>query len=322
MSDKDDDLTKDLSQSTPNRPTWQSIAASKFAVRFLAVVIDKLHNYSQLMRLHRPIGALLLLWPALWALWVASVGRPNQHVFIVFVLGVFLTRSAGCAINDFADRNYDGHVSRTKDRPLAAKRITPIEALIVFAVVALVALALATTLNALALKLAVAGGVMMATYPFFKRFFPAPQLYLGIAFAWSIPMAYAAQAGNVPQIAWLLFIAGILWTTAYDTMYAMTDRADDLKLGVKSSAILFGESDRMMIGVLQMACLFTLWLVGHNLHFGAWFYGGLGVAAIFSIYQQYLIKDREPGRCFAAFINNNYFGMSVFIGIALDYLFR
>jgi 4-hydroxybenzoate polyprenyltransferase len=317
-----DDLLNDLPKTQQAKVSRVKFVDSPFVTQVLPKLIEKARDYAHLMRLHRPIGALLLLWPALWALWIASVGRPNQHIFIVFVLGVFLTRSAGCAINDFADRDIDGHVARTKDRPLAAKRIKPIEALIVFAVVALLALAIASTLNLLAIKLALAGGVMMMTYPFFKRFFPAPQLYLGIAFSWSIPMAYAAQSGVVSNIAWLLFVAGICWTTAYDTLYAMTDREDDLKLGVKSSAILFGDLDRVAIGVLQAMCLLSLLFVGTRLQMGAWYFGGLAVAAVFAVYEHYLIKDRDPAKCFQAFINNNYFGMSVFIGIALDYMFR
>ena len=304
------------------REASRRIAASKFVTEHVPPAIETARNYALLIRLHRPIGALLLLWPALWALWMASDGRPDQHVFVVFVLGVFLTRSAGCAINDFADRNFDGHVRRTQDRPLATKRIQPAEALFVFAGLSLIALALALTLNPLAQKLALAGAVMIVTYPFFKRFFPAPQLYLGIAFGWSIPMAYAAQAGHMPPLAWLLFCAGVSWTAAYDTMYAMVDREDDLKIGIKSSAILFGEADRAMIGLLQAMCLLALVLAGRDLHRGVWFYGGLGVATIFAIYQQILIRNRNPPACFRAFINNNYFGMSVFFGIALDYIFR
>jgi 4-hydroxybenzoate polyprenyltransferase len=185
---------------------------------------------------------------------------------------------------------------------------------------AVLALSLAFTLNPLAQKLALAGGAMIVTYPFFKRFFPAPQLYLGIAFAWSIPMAYAAQAGEVPRLAWLLFIAGILWTAAYDTMYAMVDREDDLKIGLRSSAILFGSADRTAIGIMQAMTLLALWLAGRDLRLGAWYLAGLGLAATFAIYQQILIRGREPQACFRAFINNNYFGMSVFLGIALDYI--
>jgi 4-hydroxybenzoate polyprenyltransferase len=300
----------------------QRIANSAFVTRSLPPALKTARAYAELMRLHKPIGTLLLLWPALWALWLASSGRPNEQVFVVFVLGVFLTRSAGCVINDFADRDFDAHVKRTQDRPLAAKRVDPIEALVLFACLALMALALALTLNPLAQKLAFAGAAMIVTYPFFKRFFPAPQLYLGIAFAWSIPMAYAAQSGEVPRLAWLLFIAGILWTAAYDTMYAMVDRDDDVKIGIKSTAILFGSLDRTAIAIMQALTLLALWLAGRDLDMGKWYLGGLGVAALLAIYQQFLIHDRDPDRCFKAFLNNNYFGMSVFLGIALDYIFH
>jgi len=298
------------------------VADSAFVTRSLPPALSTARAYAELMRLHKPIGSLLLLWPALWALWLASHGRPNEHVFIVFVLGVFFTRSAGCVINDFADRDFDAHVQRTRDRPLAAKRVEPVEALVLFACLALIALALALTLNPLAQKMAFAGAAMIVTYPFLKRFFPAPQLYLGIAFAWSIPMAYAAQAGEVPRLAWLLFIAGILWTAAYDTMYAMVDRDDDIKIGIKSTAILFGPLDRIAIAVMQAMTLLALSLAGRDLQLGKWYFGGLGVATLLALYQQYLIRDREPAACFRAFLNNNYFGLCVFLGIAFDYLFH
>jgi len=294
------------------------ITNSEFAQHSLVTA----RAYAELMRLHRPIGTLLLLWPALWALWLASNGRPNEQVFVVFVLGVFFTRSAGCVINDFADRNFDAHVERTRDRPLAAKRVKPIEALMLFACLAVMALTLALTLNPLAQKMAFAGAAMIVTYPFFKRFFPAPQLYLGVAFAWSIPMAYAAQAGEVPRLAWLLFIAGILWTAAYDTMYAMVDRDDDVKIGIKSTAILFGSLDRTAIAIMQAMSLLALALAGRDLQLGKWYFGGLGLATLLALYQQYLIRDREPAACFRAFLNNNYFGLCVFLGIAFDYLFH
>jgi len=300
----------------------QRLADSAFVTRSLPPALRTARVYAELMRLHKPIGILLLLWPALWALWLASHGRPNEHVFVVFVLGVFFTRSAGCVINDFADRDFDAHVQRTRDRPLADKRAQPIEALLLFACLALLALALALTLNPLAQQMAFAGAAMIVSYPFFKRFFPAPQLYLGIAFAWSIPMAYAAQAGEVPRLAWLLFIAGILWTAAYDTMYAMVDRDDDVKIGIKSTAILFGSLDRTAIAIMQAMTLLALLLAGRDLELGKWFFGGLGVAALLALYQQYLIRNREPAECFKAFLNNNYFGMSVFLGIAFDYLFH
>ena len=221
----------------------QRVANSDFATRTLPPMLTTVGNYAELMRLHKPIGIFLLLWPTLWALWLASYGRPNEQVFAVFVLGVLLTRSAGCVINDFADRDFDARVQRTKDRPLANKRLEPAEAIIVFVALSLIAVALVLTLDRTTQWLAAGGAAMIITYPFFKRFFALPQAYLGAAFSWSIPMAYAAQTGSVPRLAWLLFIANILWTTAYDTMYAMVDRADDVKIGIKSSGILFGDAD-------------------------------------------------------------------------------
>jgi 4-hydroxybenzoate polyprenyltransferase len=274
------------------------------------------------MRLDRPIGTWLLLWPALWTLWIASSGRPSEHVFIVFVLGVLLMRSAGCVINDFADRKFDPHVRRTRDRPLAAGRVEPREALVLFAGLVLIALGLVLTLNRLTQLLAVVGGALTVIYPFMKRRFPLPQIWLGASFAWSVPMAYAAETGGVPRIAWLIFIAVILWTATYDTMYAMVDREDDLKIGVHSSAILFGDADRSLIGVMQLMTLLALWLVGRNVGLEAWYYAGLATAACLALYQQYLIRNRDPDQCFRAFLNNNYFGMAVFVGIALDYVFR
>ena len=251
----------------------------------------------------------------------ASHGRPDEHVFVVIVLGVLLTRSAGCVINDFADREFDKHVQRTKDRPLATGVIEPGEALLVFAGLSMLAVALVLTLNRTTQLLALAGAAMIVSYPFFKRFFVLPQAYLGAAFSWSIPMAYAAETGEVPRLAWLLFIANILWTTAYDTMYAMVDRADDLKIGIRSSAILFGDADRGMIGLMQFMTLLALLLAGLDMKLGVWYYLGLGAATIFALYQQVLIRKREPESCLRAFLNNNYFGMSVFAGIALSYLF-
>ena len=297
-------------------------AATSFATDFLPGAAAKVRNYASLTRLDRPIGIWLLLWPVLWALWLSSNGRPDQHVFIVFVLGVVLTRSAGCAINDFADRNFDRHVKRTRDRPLVTGQVDPLEAVALCIGLGMIALGLALTLNELTRLLALVGAVLVVTYPFFKRFFPLPQFYLGAAFTWSVPMAFAAQTGAVPRLAWLLFIAGVLWTMAYDTMYAMVDRDDDRKLGVRSSAILFGDADRFIIGVMQLMTLLALWLAGRELKLGFWFGAGLAGAAIFALYEQFLIRARKPEDCFRAFLNSNYFGMSVFIGIALEYLFR
>ncbi|NIP72124.1 MAG: 4-hydroxybenzoate octaprenyltransferase [Gammaproteobacteria bacterium] len=282
-------------------------------------VADRLHEYYLLTRLNRPIGILLLLWPTLWALWAAARGFPNGLVLVVFVLGVILMRSAGCVINDFADRNIDPHVRRTADRPIAAGRVSPREALALFTVLSLVAFALVLLMNWLTVALSFAGAALAATYPFMKRHTYLPQVVLGAAFGWAVPMAFAAQTGEVSKIAWLIFVTNVLWSTAYDTMYAMVDRPDDIRIGVKSTAILFGDMDRAMVGAIQVLVLFALVLVGRELELGLAYYAGLAVAAGFAGYQQYLIKDREPERCFQAFLNNNWFGFSVFAGLFLHY---
>lgn len=294
---------------------------SRLARRGVPWLIARLGAYARLTRINRPIGTFLLLWPTLWALWLASDGHPAPWLFVVFVLGTFLMRSAGCAINDFADRRIDSHVRRTRARPLARGEIHPVEALAVFAVLSLAALALVLTLNRLTLWLALPGVFFAVTYPFMKRFTQLPQLYLGIAFGWGIPMAFAAVTGHVPPVAWLLLIINILWATAYDTMYAMADRPDDVKIGVKSTAILFGEMDRVIVGMLQVTVLIGLALAGLRLHLAPVYYWSLGAAACFSLYQQWLIRDRDPQRCFQAFMNNNWFGAAVFAGILLQLTF-
>lgn len=276
--------------------------------------------YARLMRIDRPIGTLLLLWPALWALWVAAEGVPDLHVLVVFMLGVFLMRSAGCVINDYADRAIDAHVARTKTRPFAQGEVTPREALILFAALCLIAFLLVLTLNTLTILLSFAAVVLAASYPFMKRYTYLPQIHLGMAFAWSVPMAFAAQTGAVPQEAWLLYIAAILWTTAYDTMYAMVDRDDDIRIGVKSTAILFGEQDRLIIGMIQALTLIVLLVAGSRFNLGGAFTVGLLAAAGLAVWQQYLIRNREPAACFRAFLNNNWFGAAIFAGIALHYL--
>jgi len=283
---------------------------------------SRLREYARLMRLDRPIGIWLLLWPVLWALWIASDGRPDERLFVIFVLGTFVMRSAGCVMNDFADREFDPHVRRTADRPLARQSVSPAEALGLFAVLALVALALIIPLNRATQVLALIGGVLAVTYPFLKRFFSLPQAYLGAAFGWSVPMAFAAQTGAVPLEAWVLFMSVVLWTMAYDTMYAMVDREDDLVIGVRSSAILFGRHDRLIVAALQVGALAGLTLAGWMSGLGRWYWAGLAVAALLATYQQFLIRDREPAACFRAFLNNNLFGLVVFAGIALDYVFR
>jgi len=281
----------------------------------------QLREYALLMRLHRPIGTLLLLWPTLWGLWIAGAGRPDPHVLLVFVAGVVLMRSAGCVMNDFADRRIDPYVARTRDRPLARGTVTPLEALLLAGALGAVAFGLVLTLNRLTVLLALAGAVLTVAYPFLKRFTHLPQIWLGASFGWSVPMAFAAQTGAVPQLAWLMFIAVVIWAVVYDTMYAMVDREDDLQLGVRSTAILFGDADRLIIGVLQVLLLVALALVGQQAALGAWYYGALLVAAGLALWQQWLIRGRRPEDCFRAFLNNHYFGMTVFIGILLHYLF-
>lgn len=294
---------------------------SAFTRRWFPAATRRLGIYMRLIRMDKPIGTFLLLWPTLWALWLAGRGHPSPLYFAVFVAGTFLMRAAGAAINDFADRRFDAHVWRTRGRPLARGEIHPFEAIGIFVVLSLAALGLAFALNRLALFLAVPGAFLAATYPFLKRYTYLPQLYLGLAFGWGIPMAYAAETGTVPAVAWLLLIINILWATAYDTMYAMADRPDDLKIGVKSTAILFGELDRAIVALLQLTVLVGLTLVGLRLHLSPVYYWGLGAAGGFTLYQQWLIRKREPRRCFQAFLNNNWFGAAVFGGILLQLSF-
>ena len=278
--------------------------------------------YAKLVRLNKPIGILLLLWPTLWALFIAAKGIPDITILLVFIIGVILTRSAGCAINDYADRNIDKFVGRTRERPIAAGLIQPREALIVCAVLAGIALLIALLfLNKLTILYAFGAAVLAASYPFMKRFHFLPQVHLGVAFAFSIPMAFTAITNSFPTPeAWLLFTAAIIWTTAYDTIYAMVDREDDIKIGVKSTAILFGDMDKAAVGMLQIFVLLCLVLVGIRAELGWAYYVGLIVASLSFVYQQLLIKHRLPDRCFEAFLNNNYFGMLVFLGIFIHYL--
>ena len=280
---------------------------------------DRLYHYYLLVRLHRPIGILLLLWPALWALWLAGAGQPHWSVVLIFVLGVVLMRSAGCAINDYADRHFDGHVARTNQRPLATGQVTPREAIGVFMVLSLIAFALVLQLNWQTIALSVVALALTFVYPFMKRFTHVPQLFLGAAFGWAIPMAFAAITGAIPFYAWVLFVATLIWALVYDTQYAMVDREDDLKIGIKSTAILFGRWDRLTIGLLQLLMLGLLVWIGEETGRGVFYLLGLLVAAALAVYQQYLIRRRDPSLCFQAFLNNNYFGMAVFIGLVLDY---
>jgi 4-hydroxybenzoate polyprenyltransferase len=282
----------------------------------------RIEEYLRLMRLNRPIGIWLLLWPTLSALWVAGNGRPDPKVLVVFVLGVAVMRSAGCIVNDFADRNVDPYVKRTRERPLAARRVTSAEALVLFVILSAAALWLVTRLDAFTLRLACLGAALTVSYPFLKRFFALPQLYLALAFSWGVPMAFAALLGALPRAAWMMFVATIIWVTVYDTLYAMVDREDDLKIGVRSSAIVFADMDRVIVGVLQLMMLLALLLMGMSLHFGNAYLGGLAAAGVFFAYQQWLIRAREPDACLRAFQNNHYVGMSVFIGILLEYIYR
>lgn len=285
-----------------------------------SLVLERLGHYYRLVRLHRPIGIYLVLWPTLWALWMAGEGRPDPFVLTIFLIGTVLMRSAGCAINDYADRDIDGHVWRTKDRPIAAGLIKPGEAVMVFTVLSLVSFGLVLFLNTLTIQLSVIGVFLAFSYPFTKRYTYLPQAYLGMAFGWGIPMGFAALTNEVPEPAWVMFFANVMWSLVYDTMYAMADREDDLKIGVKSSAILFGRFDRLIIGALQALFLLLLAIAGHDLGMGAPYFAGLAVAAALSAYEQWMIRKREPMRCFRAFLHNHYVGASIFVGIALDYL--
>jgi 4-hydroxybenzoate polyprenyltransferase len=282
--------------------------------------LERLRQYALLMRLDRPIGIFLLLWPTLWALWIAGDGHPDAGIVLVFVCGTVLMRSAGCVINDYADRDFDPHVARTRNRPIAAGRVRPREALVLFAILCLAAFGLVLTTNALTVALSVPGAVLAATYPFTKRWTYLPQAYLGAAFGWGIPMAFAAQTQSLPAVAWWLFLANILWALVYDTFYALVDIEDDLRIGVKSSAILFGRHVQLITALLQCAVLAVLWLGGKLAGLGAWYVAGLAIAAGFALYQQWLIRDRSPPQCFKAFLNNNAFGAALFVGIWADLL--
>ncbi|MEO8308088.1 MAG: 4-hydroxybenzoate octaprenyltransferase [Pseudomonadota bacterium] len=273
-------------------------------------------NYAQLMRLDRPIGIFLLLWPTLWALWIASGGVPPLKLLLVFVAGTVVMRSAGCVINDFADRDIDPKVKRTRQRPLAARRVSPYEALALFVVLVLLALWLVTRLDRHTVYFSFIGAALTVSYPFMKRFFPLPQFYLGAAFGWAVPMAFVATLGTVPKIGWLLFIVTLLWAGVYDTLYAMVDRDDDLKLGVQSTAVAFGDLDQVLVGAMQGMVIIGLLLAGRisNLHWP--FHMALLVGAMLFAWQLWLIRSRERDACFRAFLNNNYFGLAIFIGIA------
>jgi 4-hydroxybenzoate polyprenyltransferase len=283
-------------------------------------IMDRAKQYWLLARFDRPIGILILLWPALWALWVASNGKPDTLVLTVICSGVILMRAAGCVINDYADRDFDPHVERTKQRPIAAGKVTPKEALVFFLVLISCAFSLVLLLNTFTILLSFGGAFLAASYPFMKRYTQLPQAYLGIAFGWSVPMSFSAQINAIPTVGWLMYIAVILWALVYDTMYAMVDKDDDLKIGVKSTAILFGDYDRHIMAVLQIIILSLLVIIGIMQHSGLAFYIGVLCAAGLSVYQQTLIFHRDKGLCFKAFLNNNWFGLAVFMGLFVDYL--
>ncbi len=291
------------------------------AMRLSPGIINQLRNYLQLMRLDKPVGILLLLWPTLWALWLAGGGHPDGGLFIVFVLGVIIMRSAGCVLNDFADRNFDPYVERTRTRPIASGAVAPMEALTLFVALALVAIGLAAMLNPPARLLAIIAAGLTVVYPFIKRFVSVPQFVLGAAFGWAVPMAFAAQTGTTSQLAWLVFGTALIWAVIYDTFYAMVDRADDLKVGVKSTAILFGDADLFIIGGLQLLMLLALVFIGNRAQLGAWYYASVVLAAALMVYHQWLARDRQPTGCFRAFQHNHHIGMVIFIGIVLHYTF-
>ncbi len=284
-----------------------------------SMALTKWHAYSRLMRIDRPIGSLLLLWPTYWALWIAAQSIPSLHILIVFTAGVFLMRAAGCVINDFADRHFDGHVERTKHRPLPSGDVTEKEAKILFAALVGLSFLLVLTLNAMTIWLSIAGLALAWIYPFVKRVSNLPQVVLGAAFGWSIPMGFSAVSESLPFVCWLLFLVNILWSVIYDTQYAMVDRDDDLKIGVKSTAILFGQYDKLIIGVLQVVMLGLLVAIGLLAQLGITYYVCLLLAALLFVYQQKLMVNRERAPCFKAFMNNNYVGFILFIGIFLSY---
>lgn len=280
----------------------------------------RLSVYLRLTRLNRPIGSFLLLWPTLWALWLAAGGVPDWDLLVIFVLGVFVMRSAGCVINDYADRHFDGHVKRTKARPMATGEVSEREALTLFVALCLLAFVLVLFTDAFTVKLSLGGVALAFCYPFMKRYTHLPQVVLGAAFAWAIPMAFAAQRGSLGTDVWLLYTAVLLWTVVYDTLYAMVDRDDDLKVGIKSTAVLFGDLDRAMVAVLQGLTLYALVMVGGRFELGVPYYLGLVAAAGLFGYHQYLIRFRERDPCFRAFLNNNWVGFVIFLGIVIDFM--
>ncbi len=286
----------------------------------LTTPFGKLWAWLRLVRLDRPIGAFLLLWPTMWALWLAADGQPDANVVVIFIVGTFVMRAAGCAINDYADRDFDGHVERTRGRPLATGELPPSAALVAFGVLLVVAFGLVLLLGRDTVLLSFGGALVAALYPFAKRVTNLPQLVLGIAFSWGIPMAYTATGAGLSLETLWLFAANFAWIVAYDTQYAMADREDDLRIGVKSTAILFGRSDNLVVGLLHATTLIMLALLGWQRELSWHFHAGLVAAGIFAIYQQYLCRGRDRDLCFRAFLNNNWFGAMVFAGLLLGFL--
>jgi 4-hydroxybenzoate polyprenyltransferase len=284
------------------------------------IIKDRLKLYTKLTRMDKPIGALLLLWPTFWALWLAFEGFPSLHLFLVFTLGVFLTRSAGCIMNDYADRNFDLHVTRTQDRAITTGKITTREAFLVALVLVLLAFILVLTTNSFTVKLSFFAVLLAVLYPYRKRLTYLPQFFLGLAFSWGILMVFAAQRGSIPSIAWLLFITNLLWVVIFDTIYAMVDREDDLLIGVKSTAILLGDADKVFIAILQAMMLLVLVMIGLQISANLIYYCFMIPATGFMLYHQYLIRDRIPEKCFDAFLNNNWLGMTIFGGFLFNYI--
>jgi 4-hydroxybenzoate polyprenyltransferase len=286
------------------------------------VIFDRLQQYWLLARFDKPIGILILLWPALWALWLASSGSPDLLVLTVICCGVVLMRAAGCVINDYADRDLDPYVERTKLRPIAAGKVKPKEALIVFAILCLTAFALVLLLNTYTILLSFGGVFLAASYPFMKRYTQLPQAYLGIAFGWAVPMSFAAQSNEIPLVAWLLYLATALWALVYDTMYAMVDKEDDLKIGIKSTAILFGDKEREIMAVLQIIIMLLMIQIGRLQNLSWIYYVTLVCASLFFVYQQKLIFHRDKQSCFKAFLNSNWFGLTIFVGLVLEFALK
>ncbi len=284
------------------------------------VLYQRAPDFWQLMRMHRPIGIFLLLWPTLWCLWIAGKGSPSIANVVIFVLGTLCMRAAGCCINDYADRKFDGQVKRTAQRPLATGKVTPREALLCCAVLYLIAFALVLLTNGITILMSLGGLALALIYPFMKRHTHLAQVVLGAAFSWGGMMAFTAQTGALPAHAWLLYVGNVLWTVVYDTEYAMVDRDDDIRIGVKSTAVLFAEADRVIIGFLQVMCLWTLLLAGRRFELGSWYYVGLLIAGALFVYQQKLIYHRQRDACFKAFLHNNHVGLVIFVGTVLSFL--